>query len=79
MGLITTALATNGALLLFLFGVILYAVHLLTIIGVGKQKRSFPVIFHCKVVIEFLLGHYILGIEMPDILLASNANIGMNM
>ena len=55
MGLISTALSTRGILSLLYFGLILYAVHLFVIIGVGKN---------------------VLHIDMPDILLASNANIG---
>jgi uncharacterized membrane protein len=53
-GTIAATLSSSGAAALLLFGVILYAVHLTVILGIGKS----------------------LHIPMPDLLIASNANIG---
>lgn len=54
MGLVSTAMSAKGISYLALFGLILYAVHIIVILSLGKYFR----------------------IPVPDILLASNANIG---
>ena len=53
-GTIASTFAATGAVYLLCFGMILYAVHLAVILGIGKM----------------------IGIPLPDLLMASNANIG---
>ena len=53
-GTIASTFAATGAVYLLCFGMILYAVHLAVILGIGKM----------------------MGIPLPDLLMASNANIG---
>ena len=54
MGLVSSAIASKGVAALASFGIILYAVHIVTILTLGRLA----------------------GIPFPDLLLASNANIG---
>jgi len=54
MGLLSATLATSGVAFFALYGLILYFVHILTVLLLGKK----------------------FNLSIPDLLLASNANIG---
>ncbi len=53
-GTIISTITSKGSFVLLLYGIILYGIHLITILTLGKLQN----------------------IELPDILIASNANIG---